>query len=441
MEKKTIGSFIAVLRKANGMTQKELAEMLNVSDKTVSRWERDESAPDLTLIPVIAEIFGVTSDELLRGERIPKETFSEKANEIKKERQLLRIAESCKTKFSVRSIISIGISIIGIIAAMISNFGFTRATIGFFICCAFIAASVICETVFTILAFSSVNTQDYEEETANGCRKKFFETACLTFYVIASLFASTLPLILATGGDGYLGIFLEEWFTAGILLAAATALICYILNIFIKKLAVKKEIFKVSINESEKINSISSLTFRSVIALLVVLFITSGSQVILNEIMTPVFFAESTVFESYDDFKEFMETDMPDTSYVEMTYLSQTQVETMYVPVHEDASDNEEITYYDDYGNEISEEEALTEYVYDNDGHVLCEYLNRNQSVYKIEYNDDSENKLPVRVYTYEQFYEGRETVETFNVLFMAAYIAELSLTVIIYISKRRKIK
>ena len=69
MEKKTIGSFIAALRRASGMTQKDLAEKLYVSDKTVSRWECDESAPDLSLIPVIADIFGITSDELLRGER------------------------------------------------------------------------------------------------------------------------------------------------------------------------------------------------------------------------------------------------------------------------------------------------------------------------------------------------------------------------------------
>ena len=69
MEAKTIGKFITALRKANGMTQKDLAEKLNVSDKSVSRWERDEGAPDLSLIPVIAEIFDVTCDELLRGER------------------------------------------------------------------------------------------------------------------------------------------------------------------------------------------------------------------------------------------------------------------------------------------------------------------------------------------------------------------------------------
>ena len=65
MEKKTIGGFIAALRKANGMTQKDLADRLNVSDKTISRWERDDGDPDLAAIPVMAEIFGVACDEVL----------------------------------------------------------------------------------------------------------------------------------------------------------------------------------------------------------------------------------------------------------------------------------------------------------------------------------------------------------------------------------------
>ncbi len=61
MANNTIGQFISVLRKANGMTQQQLADRLNVSNKAVSRWERDETAPDITLIPAIAEIFGVMS--------------------------------------------------------------------------------------------------------------------------------------------------------------------------------------------------------------------------------------------------------------------------------------------------------------------------------------------------------------------------------------------
>ena len=71
MDRKSIGSFIAALRKAKGMTQKDLAELLHVSDKTVSRWETGDGTPDLALIPVLAEIFGVTCDELLRGECRP----------------------------------------------------------------------------------------------------------------------------------------------------------------------------------------------------------------------------------------------------------------------------------------------------------------------------------------------------------------------------------
>lgn len=90
MEKKTIGSFIAALRKANGMTQKNLAERLNVSDKTVSRWERDDGAPDLAVIPVIAEIFGVTCDELLRGERKQLTECAEEAEEMKTTPQMDR---------------------------------------------------------------------------------------------------------------------------------------------------------------------------------------------------------------------------------------------------------------------------------------------------------------------------------------------------------------
>ena len=69
MERKSIGMLIAALRRANGLTQKQLADQLGVSDKAVSRWERDESLPDLMLLPVIADLFHITVDELLRGER------------------------------------------------------------------------------------------------------------------------------------------------------------------------------------------------------------------------------------------------------------------------------------------------------------------------------------------------------------------------------------
>lgn len=69
METKSIGKFIAMLRKEKAYTQSELAEKLGVSNKTISNWENEVSYPDLTLIPLIADLFNVTADELLRGSR------------------------------------------------------------------------------------------------------------------------------------------------------------------------------------------------------------------------------------------------------------------------------------------------------------------------------------------------------------------------------------
>ena len=66
MNNQTFGTTIAALRKAQGMTQLELAEKMGVTDKAVSKWERDLSFPDVSSLPKLAEIFGVTVDELMQ---------------------------------------------------------------------------------------------------------------------------------------------------------------------------------------------------------------------------------------------------------------------------------------------------------------------------------------------------------------------------------------
>ncbi|MCC8072984.1 MAG: helix-turn-helix domain-containing protein [Clostridiales bacterium] len=69
MDSAKTGALIAELRKKKGLTQIQLADLLSISNRTVSKWEKGDGFPDITLIPKIAELLGVTADELLAGEQ------------------------------------------------------------------------------------------------------------------------------------------------------------------------------------------------------------------------------------------------------------------------------------------------------------------------------------------------------------------------------------
>ena len=83
MKKQTLGMMISTLRKEKGMTQLELAEQMGVTDKAVSKWERDLSFPDINSIPKLAEIFEVSVDELMQVKTETKENIGKnKVTEI-----------------------------------------------------------------------------------------------------------------------------------------------------------------------------------------------------------------------------------------------------------------------------------------------------------------------------------------------------------------------
>ena len=75
--KQTMGVMIAQLRKDKGLTQKDLAEQMNVTDKAVSKWERDLACPDINSIPKLAEVLGVSVEELLNTSKQEKQEPSE----------------------------------------------------------------------------------------------------------------------------------------------------------------------------------------------------------------------------------------------------------------------------------------------------------------------------------------------------------------------------
>ena len=71
MANTSMGEIISTLRKEKGMTQKDIADKLGITDKAVSKWERDVAFPDTATIPKLAEILGVSVEELMQAKAVP----------------------------------------------------------------------------------------------------------------------------------------------------------------------------------------------------------------------------------------------------------------------------------------------------------------------------------------------------------------------------------
>ena len=237
MEKKTLGSFISALRRAQGLTQQEIADSLAVSNKAVSRWERDEAMPDILLLPAIADLFGVTVDELLRGERMREAQTRESApvitdpdegsHEAKEEgythetpvneeenapsrptadpralRGLRSMTKRSLTSFRTSLLIAIALSCVGYVIHLAVSYGFYRPVIGFFCMVAFTVAAVVLAVMATMRLKDTLS----EQIDGDGVRLPVNEltAACRTltywsyraFTIIAELLILSTPLVL-----------------------------------------------------------------------------------------------------------------------------------------------------------------------------------------------------------------------------------------------------
>lgn len=93
--KDNVAKNITELRILNNMTQLELAQKLNYSDKTISKWERAESSPDISVLVEMAELFGVTLDYLVKSENIVETASKSEKNSVKYNRRAIAyISES-----------------------------------------------------------------------------------------------------------------------------------------------------------------------------------------------------------------------------------------------------------------------------------------------------------------------------------------------------------
>ena len=75
------GRFIAEERKKKGYTQRQLAEKLNISDKTISKWECGNGFPEVSLLLPLCEELGITVNDLLSGELVSGEDYQKKAED------------------------------------------------------------------------------------------------------------------------------------------------------------------------------------------------------------------------------------------------------------------------------------------------------------------------------------------------------------------------
>ncbi len=410
MEKKTMGSFIAVLRKANGMTQRELAEKLNVSDKAVSRWERDECAPDLSLIPVIADIFGVTADELLRGERISDSRRSDASQgensdrtesggegfSPKSKKQIAEIVRIAVTKHNAVMVLIAVLSLLGPASALLFN-SIDIPFLGLFISLVIyvVAAAVIAST--TINALSKVPSGD---DFDAGEMNRFKRDIAYSTWAAASV---VVIVIFAQAG----------YYTGGTIVLSVLfgALVCAVARFIMTAAFIKNGVI-----EPTNPTAVNRGLFKKCVAVAAVLVvITIAVQVsVVGYIDINMVFVEGTEFTNYDDFKEYMENPVDMDGFA-------------YDGDDELASDSD-----------LSDGEYSVESITDDDDNVLVTYVERNLSVAHIKYSE-SADKLPITVYTSSDVATNSAALAWVRAAFLLLCLAEIGACMGVYRSLRNK--
>lgn len=118
MTNKSMGEIISTLRKGKGMTQKDLADKLNITDKAVSKWERNIAFPDTATIPKLAEILEVSVEDLMNAKAIP-------VSDNKGARQMVNIILK-----AVAVAMGVAVVITSLLGELDMNSGFTMLGIG-----------------------------------------------------------------------------------------------------------------------------------------------------------------------------------------------------------------------------------------------------------------------------------------------------------------------
>ncbi len=426
MEKKTIGGFISILRRAHGMTQKELGERLFVSDKTVSRWERDECTPELSLIPVIADLFGVTVDELLRGERKSDGTSaSEEKPSLKSEKSYRCLMQKRITGFKNLRLIALAVASLGIVAALICNLGFTQATLGFGLGSVFLIAGTVC----LICAFNHfcLRGDDDEENVQERNFNAHLIILCKNAaYILLAMFGTLLPLLFV---PAHMGLRAAWWLVLG----GGTALLLYLAASFAYEFFLKihwiKKGFPLADDRAIALRNARMRLLKKLgtvglsIALVFLLAVAAVQTLSPYDIQQPL------TFQTFEDFRTFAENT---TQYY---YRDESG---NFVIVEE--FETEILLGGDKESGEDPKKPVNPQEVYNHKDELVYCYDQRNNSILTVEFSFSEENPsgLPIRVCTLATLAQARVWIKNLSELLLLAILLDFAVCCVIYLVKRR---
>lgn len=164
MDLNKTGKFIALIRKEKGLTQRELAEKLNLSEKTISKWERGVGFPDISLILPLCKCLEIDANELMTGERL-----QDKQYRINAENNLLKLMDktSPKLKYTISTISAIVTILITLGLILLAGFVIEEVWIKILVC---VMSVLLVVSNIALILLVAVNTEVYE---CCRCGEKF----------------------------------------------------------------------------------------------------------------------------------------------------------------------------------------------------------------------------------------------------------------------------
>ncbi|MBR2025143.1 MAG: hypothetical protein IKA02_04985, partial [Clostridia bacterium] len=244
----------------------------------------------LSLIPLIAEIFGITTDELLRGERnngnvIENGDINEKLS-IKSEKQFKLMLHNNKRKYDNLSLISIGIIIVGLIAAIICNLGFNRGLLGFFLGSVFFIAGIICQVCFTVNSRFLIDEEEilHIDVLKKANTDRTMKCVHILFFV-SIVWAFCLPIAILSPNSNW-GLNFESWLLYGAAYSGIGFIICFLVyRLIVLKTLLVKDIVFLTDKDGERINKDNGLLKRSLIVFIIIFLFFSLQVTLLTSFL------------------------------------------------------------------------------------------------------------------------------------------------------------